>query len=502
MNTTFLRLLALITGIASFDFLFYKQAPGLNALLLAPVILVLVKLSGRNPLLNKRLIISTTGLLIAGISVALYGSFLSTLAYFGAFAIFLGFSLEPELKSILSIVFQAGFNFSTAPFTLASESSNMLRLGKHIPWILKIIKLLVIPFCLLFIFTTIYRYANPVFNQLFQSLDSWLRQFLVWIEQYLSIGHILFLLFTALIFTGIIYKGRHTTGQWIENGKRDELLRVRKRKPIETPIFYKNTALKDEYRTGILILLMLNAVLLLVNTSEGILLNGEYHTTSVAKMSQNLHEGTGLLIFSILLSIMVMLFLFRKNLNFYPGNTWLVRGAFAWIIQNGILGIHVAIGNWYYISQYGLTYKRIGIFFFLMLVLTGLTLLYTKIRNRKTSWYLVRTNAWSLYVAFLMLGIINWDALVVMYNLRVNAPTVDAGYLLDLPGRSLRLMDENREKLPETNPDANNSIGSQLDKRIQYFMERQEKLEWQSRNFTDWYVCNYFKEKRMNCKKK
>ena len=102
MNKTHLRLIALSIGIAAFDYLFYRQAPGLNALLLVPAILILVKLSGRNPVRNNRLILSSAGLLLAGISVALYGSVISVLAFFGAFTVFLGFSLEPELKSIFS----------------------------------------------------------------------------------------------------------------------------------------------------------------------------------------------------------------------------------------------------------------------------------------------------------------------------------------------------------------------------------------------------------------
>jgi hypothetical protein len=89
MKATHLRLLALAFGIVIFDFLFYKQAPGLNALILAPVILVLIKLSGRNPILNIRLLISAGGMLLAGVSVALYGSFISVLAYFGAFGVLL-----------------------------------------------------------------------------------------------------------------------------------------------------------------------------------------------------------------------------------------------------------------------------------------------------------------------------------------------------------------------------------------------------------------------------
>jgi hypothetical protein len=494
MKATHIRLLALAFGIIFFDFLFYKQAPGLNALILAPVVLVLIILSGRKPILTVRLVVSAGGMILAGVSVAMYGSFISVLAYFGSFGVLLGFSLEPELRSIFSVLVQAAFNYFTAPFTLISESFEMLRLKKHLPWLWKSLKITIIPIILLFIFTTLFRFANPLFNQLFHTLDTLMKQFLHWLEQYLSIGHIIFLFFTSILIIGILYNGRNSYGKRLEADRQDDL--VRKRKKRWNPSHFKATALKDEYHMGILVFTTLNFLLLVVNITEVFWLNGEYRNNSAPAMSQNLHEGTGLLILSILLSMIVMLVLFRKNLNFYSKNKWLVRGSIAWIIQNGILGINVALRNWFYISQYGLTYKRIGVFFFLALVLIGLVFLFIKIGKRKTNWFLIRQNAWSFYYAFLLLSIINWDALIISYNLRANAPVIDISNLLDLPGNSLKLLDEHRANLYRADPGQENLIKDKLDKRIEYFLERQKNLEWQSKNYEDWRTYQYFNQKQ------
>lgn len=54
MKTQLFRLVSLITGIFLFDFLFYNQEPGINALLFVLIILGLLKISGRDLNSTKR----------------------------------------------------------------------------------------------------------------------------------------------------------------------------------------------------------------------------------------------------------------------------------------------------------------------------------------------------------------------------------------------------------------------------------------------------------------
>ncbi|NVO20084.1 MAG: DUF4173 domain-containing protein [Bacteroidetes bacterium] len=485
MKTTHLRLLALVAGIAIFDFLFYLEAPGLNALLLVPVILTLVRLSGRNPFGNRFLIISSAGLLLAGIAVSLYSSATSILAYFGTFVIFLGFSLEPELKSILATMFQSGLNFFMAIPVFGSELSEILKIKKMAPTAWKVMKLLLIPLILLFLFTTIYRFANPVFDHWFYYLDLFFRSILEWLEKYLEIPHIIFLLFTAGLISGIIYRGRHTTGRMIEEPQTDELTRWRKKRARFGSYTLRMTALKDEYRIGIMLLFLMSGLLFLVNISEIVWISGSYLDRSAHEMSKQVHEGTGLLILSIFLSMVIMLFLFRKNLNFYPGKKKLISGSGIWILLNGILGLQVGIQNWFYISQYGLTYKRIGVFFFLLLVLTGLALLWIKISRKKTIWYLIKSNSWSFYVLFVLLSLIPWESIMVTYNLRKNAPSVDVQNLLELSPRTLYLLDERKELLFKAAPERKESIEKSLNERIEDYMDWNNSLSWQSWSLSD-----------------
>ncbi len=496
MKAIHLRLIALISGIVLFDYLFFKQAPGMNAILFTPVIFGLIRLAARSPFKKGPVSISATGLLCAGIAVILYGSDWSVLAYMGAFLVYLGFTLEPELRLILTSTPQASFNFLFAPAKLVNDIIDFLAIRKHMPRLLKLVKLLILPLAVLFIFTTIYRFADPLFNRYFLTLDSLYRQFLTWLALYLSIGHLVFLFFTGVLITGIIYKGNLYGIRTLEANFHDELLRKRRRRTVSGfGLPKKIMALKDENKMGRILFLLLNLLLLLVNISEVFWLNGEFGRASAPAMSHNLHEGTGLLIFSIGLSILVMLYLFRKNLNFYHGNKWLVYGALTWIVQNAILAANVSVRNWFYISHYGLTYKRIGVIFFLLLVLVGLGLLWIKIRQKKTLFYLIRTNAWSFYFIFILFGLINWDLIIAKYNLGIcDRSGLDVPTLMSLSGRTLQLMDENRKILNQYNQSKEYTNEEWLDGRIKRFMARQDHLQWQSFNFSDRKVYMYFRE--------
>ena len=58
--------------------------------------------------------------------------------------------------------------------------------------------------------------------------------------------------------------------------------------------------------------------------------------------------------------MLVLLFFFRGNLNFYKKNKWLRYGAYAWIFQNMVLVVSVLLRAKYYFVYYGkMTLSRI-----------------------------------------------------------------------------------------------------------------------------------------------
>ena len=84
-----------------------------------------------------------------------------------------------------------------------------------------------------------------------------------------------------------------------------------------------------------------------------------------------------------------------------------------------------------YVEALGLTYKRIGVFVYLLLTITGLCTTYLKVAQIKSFMYLVRTNI-AAFFAFLFLSTtIPWDKAITSYNLR-HIKNPDIPYLINL----------------------------------------------------------------------
>eukprot|EP01026_Neomeris_dumetosa_P012764 TRINITY_DN14440_c0_g1_i1.p1 TRINITY_DN14440_c0_g1~~TRINITY_DN14440_c0_g1_i1.p1 ORF type:complete len:201 (+),score=-15.52 TRINITY_DN14440_c0_g1_i1:85-687(+) len=147
--------------------------------------------------------------------------------------------------------------------------------------------------------------------------------------------------------------------------------------------YFSSIALKNQFKLSIITLTLLNALICIVNLTDLIYVWFSQRVLTAAELSMYVHEGTNLLIIAILIAAGVVLVIFRKNLNFYPTNEGLKKLAYIWIGQNIFMVFSVAIRNLQYLSNYGLTYKRIGVFVFLLMVLIGLVTLFLKIRYKK-----------------------------------------------------------------------------------------------------------------------
>jgi hypothetical protein len=222
------------------------------------------------------------------------------------------------------------------------------------------------------------------------------------------------------------------------------------------------------------------------------------------------HEGTELLIVSIVLAMMILLFFFKGNLNFYKRNKWLKAGAYLWIAQNTILVVSVFIRDYYYIQRYGLAYKRIGVLFFLLMVLIGLLTVSIKIWKKKTNYFLFRANAWAGITILVLATTIHWDELIAAYNLkRIDTITPDIQFLLRLSDKTLPLLDTNIVRLQKKQQEMAKSAGvsnssycpdcllTSLKQREAIFANEQEHVTWLSWNYADAYTREYFRKKRL-----
>src|SRR5690606_28871759 len=101
------------------------------------------------------------------------------------------------------------------------------------------------------------------------------------------------------------------------------------------------------------------------------------------------HAGIYALIFSIVLVIFIVTYLFRGQLNFQY-NRVLKPLVIFWLVLNLLMVITTSIKNWEYVEFWGLTYKRMGVFVYLLLATIGLAITIYKVINKRSFWFVLR----------------------------------------------------------------------------------------------------------------
>ena len=220
----------------------------------------------------------------------------------------------------------------------------------------------------------------------------------------------------------------------------------------------KHVAVSNEVLSGIILFAMLNILLLCVNGLDVFYMWILNKLPQGVSLAAYLHDGADTLIFSILMAIAVILFIFRGYLNFFEKNKILKGLAYAWIAQNIILVITTANRNWWIIESSGLTRRRIGVYVYLLLCIVGLATTFIKVKSRKSNWFLFRTNGWFFYAVLILACCIDWDSLIVNYNCKnfktLELGYIDRGYQAELSHTALAaLFNYYADERQETNPD-------------------------------------------------
>jgi hypothetical protein len=379
----------------------------------------------------------------------------------------------------------------------------------------KLLRFSVFPLLLLLVFFLIYQLSNSVFAQLVNDFSLQVERFFTNIFSWFSIGRLLFLAAGFYLVGAMLLKTRVNyfstrDASSTDNLERKKILPQQKKKEAIYDILVGvlgrfgsgMMALKNVNTIGIISLLLLNLLLLVVNVIDIRYIWFDFDFSRNANIYKMVHEGTELLIVSIVLAMMLLIFLFKGNLNFYKRNKWLKFGAYAWIIQNIILVISVLLRDYYYIEFFGLAYKRIGVLFFLFAVLTGLTTVFIKIHFKKSNYFLFRVNAWACIVMLVISSSINWDPMIASYNFTHNDKVpVDLEFIFRLSDKALPVIDRNvtvlqqREKQQPANlnwrGECTNCYTEMLKKRKQEFLEKQQQYTWLSWNYADHSVKQY-----------
>jgi len=139
-----------------------------------------------------------------------------------------------------------------------------------------------------------------------------------------------------------------------------------------------------------------------------------------SNLSADTHERVNSVIFSIIMAVGVIMFYFKGGFNFDKKAANLKKLAKIWIVLNGLLIVSTIIKNSEYISVFGLTYKRLGVYAFLILAIIGLVFVFRKITKQKTNAYLANQMVWYFYGTVLLCSFVNWGNLITTYNIAVN----------------------------------------------------------------------------------
>ena len=508
LTLTTLQKVALPVGAIVFDVLFWRERATLNMLLytLFVVAAVLLALPRHAPQWRSNYFrLTLLGTLLSAVMVAWYGSGAAQLACVASLAVWLGYINQPHLKLVSNALLTAlssALQVIPKLTSLVHLPNNMgSRIGRT--WFYG--RLLGVPLLALAVFHVLFVIANPVYSELVGKALDIVGEWLAALFEDISILHILFFLMglvltgAALVLVPVHYfvDQESRLGEFIER-QRDRVASFAVRRPDFRPQHFRALDLRKEYLVALSMLSLVNALLLVVNVIDINWIWFGFKPSSNFNLTQFVHEGTYVLILSILVAMGIVLWFFRRNLNFYqkglPVLRWL---ATVWVLQNVVLAVSVGLRNYYYILYTGLAYKRIGVYGFLLLTLFGLVTVLLKIWQRRSTYSLVRLNALAAYTLMVGLACGNWEIWIARYNLRPEFQVLDYGFLLDMPDRVLPVLAASQDVLPNRQLVHETYDGTwaklepadatqQLQQRLQEFKALQAARNWPSYTYADW----------------
>lgn len=479
------------------DRLCFRMALGLNALLFTSLISVFLMHRFGWRTLSGAAKWTMIGGLIAAFMLVVQNSLISTVATLFSLLLFSALALESRMRSLPFGMAQAISNFLALPMAILNGAGEVVpeRSAARSGW--RWARLSLLPIVVLAVFFQLYRIGNPRFEHLTAGLLDGLWDVLSRLIEALFTAHTMFFLFALFLSAGLLYRFAPTFFVELEQTCSDAMQRIRRKRPHWLAPLAMN-ALDRERRRGMLLLILVNALLLVVNAIDIDWVWFGFEVPEGFNLKQFVHEGTWVLIISILLSMLVVLYLFRGNQNFHPRAHWLRRMALMWVAQNLVLGISVFLRNWHYISFHGLAYKRIGVIVFLILVVIGLATLFLKVRHRRSLYYLARANALAAFVLMIALSTVDWDSLIVRVNLQHSNPgEIDIDNYLAMSDKVLPLLYANLELVERQmerhrgnrvrwveNLDPS-AFRDALDSKRDAFMARYRAQHWQEWNWAD-----------------
>jgi hypothetical protein len=504
IKTESLKTTSIIFGAVLFNSIFWNEKLGVNAVLFTVFIVCCLVYFYPHSIKKsacKWLLISH---LVTAAIVVFQNTLLSKVAFSITMLLFVAFS-QYKHRSVWFAGCSAVMNYV---FAIPNFFRQFKKYGNNVELsgFIKLIRKMVLPLLIVAGFVIVYALANVVFSDTIFRITNAVGNWIAHIFDWLSVQRIEFFLLGILITCGLLLAVRNNWLSETDMQKSDNLPRKKGNfkkwkesafSDLLSVITGKSPAgvlaLKNEFSTGLISLVLLNVLLLFVNVIDIKYVWLGYKFQSNQRLFAYVHEGAGLLILSIILAMLLLLFFFRGNLNFYKRNNSLKRFAYLWIFQNSFLVFSVFIRDYYYIFHCGLAYKRIGLLFFLAMVLIGLLTVFSKIYFIKSTYYLLRINAWAAIILLVFASAIDWDVAIATYNIeRKSKLPLDVHFLLSLSDKTLPIIEKNKDIL-ENKLEGRITALEFFENRKKTFMREQASYSWLSWNASDAYVTKVLK---------
>ena len=474
--------------------LFYKQGIGFNLFLFDVLLFVSLLYTKHLNLKNNLQLITALGYIVTSICTVVSYSVYGYVIHFLALFLFVGTLNFEKARSMVSISGSAFYSLITAPIKFLRTIFNTGIKDKKVGSIIWKSRIFIAPIFIITIFIGIYSFSNAKFGSIIGNVGSWIQKGFDFMFTSINFGLVFTFIFSLFLGAFLWIRTKNKSLEQQDINASDTLVRTRQR----VRRYFKFTALTNEYKAGVFLLIVLNLLLLMLNSLDiyWVWFNFEWNGFTLKEF---VHEGTYFLILSILISIAIVLYFFRGNLNFYKKNKLLTYLSYAWLIQNAVLTISVGIRNYQYIEHFALAYKRIGVLFFLILTVFGLYTVYNKIRHKKSAFYLFKINTLAIYVVLVISSLANWDRVIARYNFtNANQSYIHLDYLANLSDKSLPILDLSKTQLQEIEQFQKSKFRNEENKLTyaSYYRVIQDrkdnfKEKWEAKNWLSWNFAEY-----------
>lgn len=412
----------LLIAAGAYSFLFYRQTAGINYLLFTLIFIAVLVLKNTKLLHSKKWLWSALLCLVSAVSVVVHSSDLSILANIFSLLLLSAFSVNVVTSSLFSFLFSCYSILSSLIYIVLDSVQRWQGSGEK-PAGKSGIKVLVTFLALLLsiLFFSMYKSSNPLFAE----NTKWLN------FDFISAAWIIFTLGGFLLAYGLFYCRTVSVVERWEN-----------QIPLANTMAGLDEEQEKRYETerygGLLLFILLNLMLVILNAGDIQTLYFNGGLPAHISHSDFVHHGVGILILSILIATGLIMYLSRREFDGVKNNKVLMVFIYLWIFQNIVMLSSTAFRNQIYIHDYNFTYKRIGVYVWLLLAMCGLCIMFWKIYKKRTNWYLIRTNVALWFSVLVISGCFNWDKLITDYNLHNKAlANVDFYYLFSLSEANL-----------------------------------------------------------------